>query len=510
MIPTKQLTYSIKSKFLTFTCYLSAFFIICCVNWISKNFGDVTVDQILYHVQFGADNLIETDKKLVRDFLIKCIYLPLLLAVILMVMLDFRKKIVETILVIIGKVKIFINQYKASRYLSSVPFPIKLICVALLFAAYKFSLVSYIKDYVLYFGEDFYAENYINPKNISITPSNPKNLILVYVESLEATYANEEIFNQNLIKSVEPETLGGISFLRQHQLLGANWTIAGITATQCGVPLKAMLGGGERRNNDAFEYAKSFLPNIICLGDILKAHDYKNIFMGGASLNFAGKGNFFRSHGYDEVYGKEEFEKLYNNQLSTNNWGIFDDELLDIAKNKIDALEATGQRYNLTLLTLDTHQPEGHLSRGCRLRGVVHFKGIVKCSADMVSELVLHLKEKGYLKNTTIVVMGDHLAMTNPLIKKIEKEPHRYVFNNYISNVSELKKYREDIVHFDHFPSILESIGFNVEGGKLALGISGFNQSGNQNIPTNRIEELKNKSLIKSNSYQNFWTNNNF
>ena len=39
---------------------------------------------------------------------------------------------------------------------------------------------------------------------------------------------------------------------------------------------------------------KRFLPNAMCLGEILKEGNYKNIFISSPNLSFSGTGNFLK------------------------------------------------------------------------------------------------------------------------------------------------------------------------------------------------------------------------
>jgi len=81
---------------------------------------------------------------------------------------------------------------------------------------------------------------------------------------------------------------------------------------------------------------KRFLPNVMCLGEILKKGNYKNIFISSPNLSFSGTGNFFKTHGYDELYGKKEFDELdieYNGQSWGN--GPNDSFLFEFSKKKL-------------------------------------------------------------------------------------------------------------------------------------------------------------------------------
>ncbi|MBX4389135.1 hypothetical protein K4H03_23960, partial [Mycobacterium tuberculosis] len=86
-----------------------------------------------------------------------------------------------------------------------------------------------------------------------------------------------------------------IDFSNTMQLPGTDYTIAGMVASQCGIPLFAPFEG------NASASVSSFFPQNICLGDILKNSGYENYFVQGANLRFAGKDVFLKSHGFDHL-----------------------------------------------------------------------------------------------------------------------------------------------------------------------------------------------------------------
>ncbi len=59
--------------------------------------------------------------------------------------------------------------------------------------------------------------------------------------------------------------------------------------------------------NNVGEKVKRYLPRASCLGDILARQGYRNVFLNGSSLVFAGVGKFFNDHRYARVMGREEW-----------------------------------------------------------------------------------------------------------------------------------------------------------------------------------------------------------
>ena len=108
-----------------------------------------------------------------------------------------------------------------------------------------------------------------------------------------------------------------------------------------------------------------------------------------------------------------------------------------------------------------------------------------------------------YLKDTNVVILGDHLAMENPVYDKLETVKERHIFNRFISNKS-ITKNREEVLHFDMFPTILEFVGFKVESGKLGLGFTAISKDADL-PPENEYEEMNEDLLNQSDDYLNLW-----
>lgn len=258
--------------------------------------------------------------------------------------------------------------------------------------------------------------------------NNPRlNLVYIYGESLERTYFQPELF-----PDLAPELTGlkdsGMDFSHTGQLPGTDYTIAGMVSSQCGIPLFAPFEGNSSAS------MSSFFPKNVCLGDILKASGYENYFMQGADLRFAGKDVFLQSHGFDHMYGAQELKSLVADPTYRNNWGFYDDTVLEEVYEKYVELSKAGKRFSLFTLTVDTHHPDGFISKTCKRRSYT-FDGkvnqsfsAVACSQEHIAALIEKIKASPYFKNTVIVVSSDHLAMNNTAYKYLNKQERDNLF----------------------------------------------------------------------------------
>lgn len=253
------------------------------------------------------------------------------------------------------------------------------------------------------------------------------NLVYIYGESLERTYFDNQAF-PDLAPELGALKDDSIDFSHTMQLPGTDYTIAGMVASQCGIPLFAPFEG------NASASLSSFFPQNICLGDILKNSGYENYFVQGANLRFAGKDVFLKSHGFDNLYGSEELKATVDDPNYRNDWGFYDDTVLDEAWKKFETLSKEGKRFSLFTLTVDTHHPDGFISRSCsRKRYEIGGKAnqsfsAVSCSQQNIAEFINRIKASPYFKNTVIVVSSDHLAMKNTAWDYLNKQDRNNLF----------------------------------------------------------------------------------
>lgn len=240
-------------------------------------------------------------------------------------------------------------------------------------------------------------------------PGPKKNLIVLYAESLEAAFFDEKLF-PGLMPRLNALAGQGLRFDRIAQSPMSDWTIAGMIATQCGEPLSS-----HRVRNEPNDFGR-FSTGYQCLSQHLAKQGYARVYMGGATNGFAGKGDFYRSMGFDEVLGLEELARPESPQ---SQWGLYDEELLPLVRAKIRALrEAGGRPFAVLALTLDTHSPSGFPSPGCKQRNIryesldiKHFDTL-RCTDELLAEFLGQVIREN-LHDSTIVLLSDHVMMSS-------------------------------------------------------------------------------------------------
>ena len=471
-----------KQSWSSFLVYFFGLSLIGSAHWLGASFDDPSIDQILYHLRYSDGLGFDIGRIFLWTFIAECVVFPLLFALAATALHSAVARFVEP-------------RRPVRRLMGGMVLPSLAAVAGVTALMAKLSVFSWIG---YQFAEDRFLDAFVEPRTTQLRPGKLKNLVLIYVESLEDTYGDVRLWGSDLLLPLRAPP--GASFPSYQPAPGATWTMAAMVATQCGVPLRIVSQYDVKSDSGA---GPAFLPGAVCLGDILGRHGYRNVFLGGAPLAFAGKGQFLRDHSYHEVLGREEWLKSGVASEAFGEWGLFDEDLYEQAKAKLARLHASGERFNLTLLTLDTHNPHGFVSPGCRQRGAKSFEGIVECASYQLADFVQSIERSGYLQDTNVVVVGDHLAVSNTVEHALRGAGERRLFNRFISAQMPSRN-TDELLPFDMFPSILEFIGIEIAGDRLGLGYSGFHAPDAERSGK-RLDDLDLRALSGSGSYARLW-----
>ncbi len=306
------------------------------------------------------------------------------------------------------------------------------------------------------------------PAEIIQTQTLPKNLLLIYLESMEATYAEPvfgDVYADLNVLSEDGLRIHGIA-----QVQDTAWTMGGLAASQCGIPL---LSYGLIMKN-RMKNIETFLPNADCLASELSERGYQTAFYGGARLNFAGKGKFLDSHGYQRTFGLDEIPAEKRGPVGK--WGIYDDSLFDLALEELQTLSEADAPYLLSILTLGAHFPAGYPAPACydTIDKAEQMDGTllsVACTARLTRDFLAEAKRRGFLDNTVVVLLSDHLSQKNTQTRRLnqfERENFLLLLGDGIEP-GEMTK-RGSML--DVYPTILDSLSLPPKTGQAGLGIS--------------------------------------
>lgn len=301
-----------------------------------------------------------------------------------------------------------------------------------------------------------------------------KNVVFIYAESLEGSYFEEKRFPGLMLElgKLAPSALR-FEGLAQAPMTG--WTIAGMTASQCGIPLAV---SGKRDNS--LDRMSRFIPGKACVGDVLSRKGYALTYMGGADLQFAGKGKFYAQHGFDQVMGKKELEQYAGKTLPGSSWGVYDDELFPLLKMRLQELvrDQDPSPFALFALTLDTHAPQGHETPSCIDRGIQYGDGsssmlnAVVCADYLIADFIRWFVNSDLSENTLLVVASDHLVMRNDAGLDGGDKTRENLFWVFGSDQPPRVINRQGTT-LDIAPTVLSLMGFDARGFGLGRNLLG-------------------------------------
>ncbi|MBQ8785153.1 MAG: LTA synthase family protein [Alphaproteobacteria bacterium] len=298
-----------------------------------------------------------------------------------------------------------------------------------------------------------YEDEYIIPSVSS--PKQKRNLIVLYLESMESGYKNYDEKGTNILPNLSKIAEENFYFDDFYQLFYANATISGQVAGMCGIPHKTELSITNLRNiqNNTFN-------NVICYPDILKQEGYNTFFIQGSSLSFSGTKNFIKQHSFQKIEGINDNPDIIQNNKGSD-WGVKDSTLYEITKERIIDLANKNNPFFITIATIDTHEPTTFLDPQCDKKYGDN-RDVVMCADKMASDFIKWVQNQDFYKNTTIVVLGDHIVIGKNNI--YPKKENRQIFNVIINPVDGLEPQKHKWTTLDVAPTIMEAIGFENKG----------------------------------------------
>ncbi|MCR4901605.1 MAG: LTA synthase family protein [Butyrivibrio sp.] len=321
---------------------------------------------------------------------------------------------------------------------------------------------------------NIYDKYYVKPENIK-AQGKKKNLIYIYLESMESTYASKEMGGfqrENYIPNLtglakdntsfsEDDGLGGF-----HTVPGSQWTMSAIFSTQTGVPYSFPL---KYVRKDQKDIAKG----ITSLGDILHDNGYIQEFLCGSKAEFGGRANFFRQHGDFKIF---DYETAVQNGYIQKGykvwWGFEDNILYKCAKDELTKLSSEEKPFNFTMLTVDTHHVGGYVCSECGHEHKDKLANVLECADRQLKSFIDWCYAQDFMKDTVIVITGDHPRMDTFLVGDVDYYD-RTVYNCIIGSDKEINKEKtknREFLHMDMFPTILSALGFDIKDDRLGLG----------------------------------------
>lgn len=471
-------------------------------NWVLDTWGLLSIDEIIFHLKVPLDG---TNSDVVLDGINACV--PLAVLVLFL-----------SIFLIIGL------RNKHEKCMIALFLVAVIACGSAGRAAYEVYDELDVKEYLVSQKKEshFIEQNYVDPRTTKITfPEQKRNLIYIYLESMESTFASKEDgggldFNciPELTKLAEENTnfsntdkLGG-----GYPAYGGTWTMAGIFSQTSGIPIK----NSEQTDdvNATLAEQSSFSSQARNLEDIFADEGYNQCFMIGSDATFGGRRAYFESHGKGQTEICDYNTAKENGQIPEDYyvwWGYEDQKLFANAQEKLTELSSKDEPFNFTMLTVDTHFEDGYVCEQCQNEfGDNQYANVMACSSRQVDAFVKWIQQQPFYENTTIVISGDHLTMDSDFCNDVSEDYERSVYNVFINlpeglDTSFEKTHSREFATLDMFPTTLAAMGVTIEGDRLALGVNLF--SDEQTLTEQYGRKGLDKELMKKSKFYDMLIN---
>ncbi|MBO4695936.1 MAG: LTA synthase family protein [Lachnospiraceae bacterium] len=393
----------------------------------------------------------------------------------------------------------------------------KVLCAGIWFALAAVVILARMKVFsylwLVVHPSTIYEENCVAVDMDKIkAPEKKRNLVYIYMESMEVTYADRDsggIADENRIPYLtELSQTFGESFSADGKLNGlepvegAVWTCGSLVTQSSGIPLIIPVGHNAMEKN-----YKEFLPGAVTIGEVLEHFGYQQVYLQGSKIEFAGTDKFLKSHGNYAIRDYNYYNR--NHKLPADDyfvwWGFEDFRLYEFAKEEITRLSMNNVPFAVTLMTIDTHFTGGYTCPLCESRFKNSYDNAIYCADRQLRDFFGWLAAQDFYDNTTVVIVGDHPTMDSMYYRELANGKTDYQRKAYAVIINGAVQYKlgktRDYSALDMFPTTLAAMGFEIEGNRLGLGVNLYSAEPTL-VERYGLENL-NKELLKHSKYYN-------
>ena len=279
---------------------------------------------------------------------------------------------------------------------------------------------------------------------------NKPNIVIFIIESMGREYWGELNKNRNIknFKSFTPflDSLSKHSLIFPNAFATSRKSIHGMPSVLAGVP------SFETAYTSSY-YSRQKLESIVSISNNL---GYDTSFLHGAKNGSMGFQGFANTLGYDNYYGRDEFN---NDEEYDGFWGIWDEPFLQFSKSILD--DKT-EPFLATIFTITSHEPYiiPDKFKGMFDEGYLPIHKCVGYTDYSIKQFFKSIEKSSWFENTIFIFTSDH---TNQSYYKYYKSTvNRYATPLLIyKKNSDFKGVDKSLAsHLDIYPTVAELIGY--------------------------------------------------
>ncbi len=352
--------------------------------------------------------------------------------------------------------------------------------------------------YEKYFDETTLAEIY-SPEHrpaegTSATELTGRNVVLFILESFSAEHSallRPDIYNDAEQKGYTPfmDSLMLQSYTFYNMYANGKRSIQALPAVWSSIP--------------SFKAPFVLMPQAMAethsLPAILGEKGYETMFFCGSDHGSMGFGAYARQTGIENLYSREDYEKVHGAGDFDGYWGIWDEKFLDFMG---EVLSEQKEPFFSTMFTLTSHHPfvvpeeyEGVYPKGHTLN-----HQCVGYVDDAFRKFFAKYENEEWFRNTVFVFVADHVS-SEKMTETFRRSPgdyHTFGFI-YAPDTSLVGEHHEVVSQIDIMPTLLGLMGHSEP--YFAFGRDIFNEHADEpfaiNYDNNAFQAITAKHLIR-------------
>src|SRR5574341_2683571 len=226
------------------------------------------------------------------------------------------------------------------------------------------------------------------------------NILMLLVEGLDRRYLNQEMRGIQVTPFLD--ALQRNSFYFENFYSNGTQTARGLFASFCSYYPRQ--GQAAMKTRYAYDYP--------CLPRIGRAHGYRNEMVTGEDRDLNRLQLFATRNGFHQLVDMHDLPEEIRRIGFGPSLGISDGDLLDLIRMRLSVLQGRGGPFFLTTLTLGTHHPFSVPETTDAVRSLRQepdgFVASLRYLDQELERFFTECRRAGLLKNTIVMILGDH------------------------------------------------------------------------------------------------------
>jgi phosphoglycerol transferase MdoB-like AlkP superfamily enzyme len=226
------------------------------------------------------------------------------------------------------------------------------------------------------------------------------NILMILVEGLDRRFLNQEMRGIQVTPFLD--ALQRHSFYFENFYSSGTQTARGLFASFCSYYPRQ--GQAAMKTRYAYDYP--------CLPTLLRNHGYRNEMVTGENRDLNRLQLFATRNGFHQLFDMDDFPEETRRIGVGRSLGISDGDLLDLIRERLSVLQGRGGPFFLTTITLSTHHPfllpeTTEAVRSLRQEPDGYVASLRYFDQEL-ERFFTECRRAGLLKNTIVMILGDH------------------------------------------------------------------------------------------------------